>query len=77
MALLGDFGRFFKTAFSGPEPPPPLPPLPPPKEDPEEAHSHQYKSQAAKRKKRNRTILTSGLGDDSEATISRSVLLGG
>lgn len=67
------------SLFSAPKPPP-LPPLPPlPKITDPAVEEAKRKARLAAQKRRGRggkTILTSGLGDASEAPIQRKTLLG-
>lgn len=67
------------SLFSTPKPPP-LPPLPPlPKITDPAVEEAKRKARLAAQKRRGRggkTILTSGLGDVSEAPIQRKTLLG-
>ena len=66
------------TLFSKPKPPslPPPPPLPK-FEDPEVIEARRRARIAArKRQGRGKSILTSGLGDVSEAPVARKTLLG-
>ncbi len=59
------------SLFSSPSPPPPLPPVPTPEDPAIDAARKKRRLAELRRKGRAATILTSGLGDRSEAPVTR------
>ena len=66
---------WFKRKMT-PEPLPPPEPIPELPQEAQRAPTEQRKAAEAKRTRRTRTLLTGGLGDESEARVSRKTLLG-
>jgi hypothetical protein len=69
----------YKAIFSPPSPPPlpPPPPPPPTPDDPEvKKRSEEIRLSGLRRRGRASTILTSGLGDTTQANVRRNTLGG-